>query len=73
VKPSYRERLVAALEPKSDAEHDTVAYLAVTTPHQADVVLGMVERAINTARAEGYERGWAEGLEHVKQHPRIGE
>ena len=68
----YRERLMAALQPRSEPEQRTVAFLLAVTGSQSDVLLGMLDRAASTARAEGYESGWAEGVEYAKQHPRVG-
>jgi hypothetical protein len=53
VEPSYGERLRRALKPQTEAEHQTVDYLAAVTKLQASTVLGVIERRTRTARRYG--------------------
>lgn len=56
------ERLRAALDPRTDAEHRRVEWLLSNLiPNEADDWSAMVERAVARARAEGYDKGFAEG------------
>ena len=61
------ERLRLALNPQSEPERRTCDYLAAVTKLQAETLLSMMERAVSTARAEGYEHGWAEGVQHGRK------
>ena len=55
--PTYAERLLDALAPRSLAEERTVDYLAAVTKLQERELLGMLARMV----AEAYDRGHAEG------------
>ena len=61
-----RQRLADALEPNTDAERGSVNYVADIAPSQLGNLIGMIERVAKAARAEGYDRGFAEGIEHAK-------
>lgn len=67
MEPTYSEQLARLLKPQTEPEHRTVDYVAAVTKLQAPTLLGMIERAISTARAEGYEHGWAEGVQHGRK------
>ena len=57
-----RSRLYDALAPLNEAEREVIHYLtrALSMPGSLEVLVTMAERAANVARAEGYDRGWAE-------------
>ena len=59
-----RDALTAALAPSNDVERHVIAYLATVAPRQVPTLVEMLGRAANTARAEGYEHGWREGVQH---------
>jgi hypothetical protein len=61
-----RQRLASALDPQTDAERGTVNYVADVAPNQLGVLIGMIDRVAKAARAEGYDRGWHEGIEYAK-------
>ena len=60
-----RDRLYDALGTSSAAEGEVIRYVTRALPiDAAELLAQMAVRAVSTARAEGYECGWAEGVEH---------
>jgi hypothetical protein len=69
--PTYRERtddarrrLARALAPASDQERAIVEWLGKFDLPTLETLCLLAERAVSVARAEGYEHGWREGVEH---------
>lgn len=60
------DRLRALLDPIDAPEKSLVTWLGTWDQLTPTIFGDMVERAVSTARAEGYERGWREGVEHGK-------
>ena len=70
-KTSYQQRLQAAMErlralldPIDGPEKSIVTWLGGWDDVTPTIIGDMVERAVSTARAEGYDKGFAEGVEH---------
>ena len=63
----YDNELAALLHPQDDVERGVINYLTVTMARQYRTLIGMIARAVNSARTEGYDLGWHERGEHEQQ------
>lgn len=62
-----RDRLYDALGASNAAEGEAVRYVTRALPiDAAELLATMAEREVKRATAEGYDRGFAEGVEHAK-------
>jgi hypothetical protein len=68
---TYKDRLAELLDPRDAPEQATIEYLAQTTPRQGAIVISLLSAAVSAARAEGYDRGWREGVEHADRAGRL--
>ena len=65
--PAPVERLRALLDPIDGPEKSLVTWLGTWDEITPTLFADMVERAVSTARAQGFEAGWREGVEHGRK------
>jgi hypothetical protein len=58
------ERLRTLLDPIDGPEKSIVTWLGGWDDVTPTIIADMVERAVSTARSQGFEAGWREGVEH---------